>query len=117
MKSVRQRALRMFEEAVELAQAAGNDPAQLHRLIDYVYARPVGTVESELGGVGVCLLALAAAANLSADETEQREVDRVMSRPIDHFSRRNQEKNDAGFTCQEEEHVTRTEDQGGITRA
>lgn len=97
MRSPQQRALRLIEEAIELAQSVFADKDQLHRLVDYVYSRPVGQVEAELGGVGVCLLAMAECVRVNADETEEREVARIMAKPIEHFTKRNQEKNDAGF--------------------
>lgn len=95
--SVEQRGLRLAEEAIEAAQAAGCDPAQLHKLIDYIYARPAGTMARELGGVGITLLALADAAGLSADDAELAELDRVLAKPFEYFTARNQAKNDAGF--------------------
>lgn len=95
--SVEQRGLRLAEEAIEAAQAAGCDPATLHSLISYVYARPAGTMAREIGGVGVTVLALANAAGLSADQCESDEVARVLSKPLAHFTERNKVKNDAGF--------------------
>lgn len=99
--SIPQRAIRMLEEAVEAYQAAcsSEDSAELmaHRLIGYVFARPVGTLAQELGGIGVTVLALAEAANLDADVCEVAEFCRVMSKPLEHFAKRNQEKNAAGF--------------------
>lgn len=92
-----QRGLRLLEGAVEAFQAAGGDKAQGHKLIDYVFDRRPGELGQELGGVGVCVLALAAAAGLSADEEERREVERVTSRPAEEWAARNQAKNDAGF--------------------
>ncbi len=92
-----QRGLRLLEEAVEAFQAAGGDKAQGHKLIDYVFDRKPGELGQELGGVGVCVLALAAAAGLSADEEERREVARVLAKPVAEFAARNQAKNDAGF--------------------
>lgn len=97
--TVEQRGLRMLEEAIELYQAAGCDQAQAHALIDYVFSRPVGQVAQELGGLGVTLLALAATAGLSADQEEQREVERVLSKPLEHFKARNAAKNAAGFAA------------------
>jgi hypothetical protein len=98
-KSLPQRGVRLAEEAIELAQAAGTPAAMLHRLIDHVYSRPVGTVRQEMGGVGVTLLAFAAAAGEDADECEDTEFARVLAKPIEHFHRRNKEKNDAGFAA------------------
>ena len=68
-----------------------------HKLVTFVFARPAGTVGQELGGVAVTVLALAAAAGLSADEEEAREVHRVLSKPLREFSERNANKNAAGF--------------------
>jgi hypothetical protein len=93
------RALRFLEEAVELFQACGGDLDQAHKLLDFVFARPVGEIGQELGGVGVTLLALATAADYDADEEEEREVKRVTSKPLEQFRRRNEEKNAAGFAA------------------
>lgn len=95
--SIPQRGLRLVEEAIETAQACGCDPAMLHRLIDHVYAKPVGELAQELGGLGVTLLGLAHAAGISADEAERREVARVRSKPLSHFAARNAAKRAAGF--------------------
>lgn len=99
--SIAQRGLRMLEEAAELAQATGVNLEQAHQLLDYVWRRPVGQLEQELGGLGLTVLALAAAANLSAAQAEEDEVSRVLSKPLDHFRQRNQAKNDAGFLVSE----------------
>lgn len=96
-RSIPQRGLRLMEEAIETAQACGCDAAILHRLIDHVYARPVGELAQELGGLGVTLLALAEAAGLSADDAELREIERVKAKPLAHFAARNAAKTAAGF--------------------
>lgn len=95
--SIPQRALRLLEEAVELYQAAGCPEDKAHELVTFVFKRPVGVLAQEMGGVGVCLLVLGTAAGISADEREQLEVERIMSKPISHFTVRNQAKNEAGF--------------------
>jgi len=92
-----QRGLRLLEEAIEAFQACGGDEAIAHKLVTYVFGRPPGTVGQELGGVAVTVLALAAAAGLSADEEECREVHRVLSKPVGEFTQRNASKNAAGF--------------------
>jgi NTP pyrophosphatase (non-canonical NTP hydrolase) len=96
-RSIPQRGLRLVEEAIETAQACGCDPAMLHRLIDHVYAKPVGDLAKELGGLGVTLLALAEAAGVSADEAEKHEIERVRAKPLSHFAARNAAKAAAGF--------------------
>lgn len=95
--SVRQRGVRMLEEAIEAYQAAGCDGAMAHDLVAYVFGRPVGELGQELGGVAVGLLGLANAAGLSAEAEEVREVTRVLSKPLEYFAARNAEKNAAGF--------------------
>jgi hypothetical protein len=95
--SVPQRGLRMLEEAIEAYQATNGDPAVAHKLIDYIFAKEPGELFQELGGLGVTTLALAAAAGMSADNAEQTEVERVLSKPLKHFWARNKVKNDAGF--------------------
>lgn len=94
---LQQRALRFFEEAVELAQAVNMPEGQAHALVSYIYARPPGTVAQEAGGVAVGLLALCEVARLSADVCEADELMRVLTLPPDHFRKRNAAKNAAGF--------------------
>jgi RNA:NAD 2'-phosphotransferase (TPT1/KptA family) len=43
------------------------------------------------------MLALANAAGISANKAEADEVARVLAKPLEHFTKRNQVKNDAGF--------------------
>jgi hypothetical protein len=95
--SLQQRALRMLEEAVELYQACGAPADMAHRLFDYVFSRPVGDVAQEVGGLSVTVLALSAAAGISAEAEEVREVERVLSKGAAHFAARNQVKCDAGL--------------------
>jgi len=92
-----QRGLRLLEEAIEAFQACGGDETIAHKLVAYVFARPPGEIGQELGGVAVTVLALAAAAGLSADEEECREIHRVLSKPLREFTERNANKNAAGF--------------------
>jgi hypothetical protein len=97
--SVPQRGLRLAEEAIEAAQAAGCEREMLLRLVNHIYDRPVGELGQELGGVGVCALALAAAAGLSAETCEHAEVTRVFGKPLAHFAARNAAKNALGFVA------------------
>ena len=95
--SLPQRGLRLLEEAIEAFQACGGGEEKAHELVSFVFGRPPGEIGQELGGVGVTLIALAAAAGVSADAEEQREVARVLAEPINEFTQRNKAKNDAGF--------------------
>lgn len=95
--SLPQRALRLLEESVELFQACGNSVEMARKLVDYVFDRPPGDVAQEIGGVSVTLLVLCAAAGMSADVEERREIVRVVSKSASHFSDRNAAKNTVGF--------------------
>jgi NTP pyrophosphatase (non-canonical NTP hydrolase) len=95
--SLPQRGLRLLEESIEAFQACGGDEGSAQRLVSFVFSRPPGQLGQELGGVGVTVLALAAAAGMSADTEEMREVVRVLSKPIGEFTQRNKAKNKAGF--------------------
>jgi NTP pyrophosphatase (non-canonical NTP hydrolase) len=95
--SLPQRCVRLLEECIEAYQAGGGDPAMAHKLIDFVFGRPVGELAQEIGGVGLVLLSLANAAGVSADAEEKREVKRVLAKPSSHWAARNANKNAAGF--------------------
>lgn len=71
------RAWRFLEEANELGQAAGVTREDAHRLVDYVYGRPVGEPLQEVGGVGITLMGLCSALNVSASEAFLFELGRV----------------------------------------
>lgn len=93
----RQRGLRMLEEAIELYQATDGDQAKAHQLVDFIFARPKGEIGQELGGLGVTLLAFAAAVGKDADAEEAAEVARILSKSPEYFAARNAAKNAAGF--------------------
>lgn len=95
--SVPQRGVRLLEEAIEAYQAAGGTEEMAQRLVSFVFSRPSGEISQEIGGVGVCLLALANAAGLSADYEEALEIARVLAKPASYFTARNEAKNAAGF--------------------
>lgn len=86
------RAARMIEEAAELAQACDLPKDHSQRVLDHVYSRPAGDPKQEAGGVGVTLMALCQTLGLSADECERVEVERCLSKPVEHFAVRNQVK-------------------------
>jgi NTP pyrophosphatase (non-canonical NTP hydrolase) len=95
--SIPQRAVRLLEEAIELAQAAGVPRPMAENLLGFIYCKPAGELHQEIGGVSLCILALATAAGLSAEAEEVREIERVMSKPLEWFAARNKAKNLAGF--------------------
>lgn len=68
---------RFLEEALELVQACGCTAEDAHKLVDYVFGRPVGERSQEVGGVMVTLAALCGAQKLDMMECGQIELDRV----------------------------------------
>jgi hypothetical protein len=93
----RVRMLRFVEEAAELAQAQGLTQAEVETVVAYVFARPVGSVPQEVGGVMVTLQAFCAAEGISLVDFERIEIERINSKPIEHFQKRQQEKSEAGL--------------------
>jgi hypothetical protein len=79
----RERALRLLEEAVELAQAEGITLAQVARQVAHVYERPAGDPEQEAGGVAVCLLGWCAATGAGFAYIAELEMARIEAKPID----------------------------------
>lgn len=59
-----ERAPRFLEESLELGQAAGLTKEDALKLVDYVYDRPAGKVEKEIGGVLITLAILAGCAEV-----------------------------------------------------
>lgn len=93
----RERALRVLEEAVELAQAEGVTYEQAERQVRVTMSRPVGSAAQEVGGVGVTLLAYCCAAGLGAQIRIEQEVLRILAIAPEKFAARNQEKIDQGL--------------------
>lgn len=81
----RERAMRLLEEAIELAQAEGIGEAEANRVVSYVYRKEIGKPDQEAAGVGVCLLAWAHAAERDLWPLIDREIDRIHSKAADHF--------------------------------
>lgn len=76
-----ERADRFIEEALELAQTMpGFGVERAHVLVDYVFGRPVGEAEQEVGGVTVTLAALCNAAGIDTNECAERELARVWTK-------------------------------------
>jgi hypothetical protein len=75
-----ERTHRFLEESLELAQASGCSREDAHRLVDYVFSRPIGRLELEVGGVMVTLAGLCAAAGIDMNAAANSELDRNWSR-------------------------------------
>lgn len=70
----RERALRFLEEAVELVQVGGLSRSEVEFVIDYVYGRPVGIIEQEVGGTMTTLAAFCNAYNLNLSDCANKEL-------------------------------------------
>jgi hypothetical protein len=99
---LKERALRVLEEAIELAQAEGVEPAIVNRLTDHVYSKPPGAPNQEVGGVAVTLLCYCERKRLSLEAEEVREFRRVLALPREHFAARHAAKDAAGIAKMEE---------------
>ena len=95
-ENIPERALRTAEEVLELAQACNVDAATLHRLVDYVFSRPVGKPAQEIAGSMVCLYATASALGADADAEFETELARIQQpEVIERCRRRQHEKREA----------------------
>lgn len=74
---VSERTSRFLEEALELAQASGCTAEDAHRLVDYVFGRPVGDKNQEAGAVMLTLAALCIAHGLNMHVAGRAELARV----------------------------------------
>lgn len=75
-----ERNLRFLEEALELVQACGGSARQAHGIVDYVFSRPAGARQQELGGVLVTLAALAAIHRLDMNLCVKAELAEISER-------------------------------------
>lgn len=75
-KDIDERNFRFLEEALELVQSLGCTRHNAMALVDYVYNRPVGEPEQEVGGVAVTLAALGNAVGIHIQEEADKEEKR-----------------------------------------
>jgi NTP pyrophosphatase (non-canonical NTP hydrolase) len=75
-----ERSHRFLEEALELYQAAGRSKQEALQLVDYVYARDVGMMPQEVGGVMTTLAAFCYAHDLDMQRCGDAELDRVWTK-------------------------------------
>lgn len=68
---------RFFEEATELVQSLGMSKEECLQLIDYVYGRPIGEPEQEVGGVMVTLAGLCTASRIKMYRAAWKEHARI----------------------------------------
>lgn len=71
---------RFLEEALELCQSSGCSAEEAHQLVDYVFGRPKGAIEQEVGGTLLTLAALCEVNNLSMEGCGDAEMYRVWTK-------------------------------------
>jgi hypothetical protein len=71
---------RFLEEALELVQSTGCTQSEAHQLVDYVYGRPQGEINQEVGGVMVTLAALCLANGIDMHEAAETELARIWTK-------------------------------------
>lgn len=69
-----ERTHRFLEEALELAQANACSRDDALALVEYVYSRPTGKPDLEVGGVMVTLASLCSATHIDMDDAGDREL-------------------------------------------
>lgn len=77
--NIRERAMRIVEEAMEVAQAAGVDFRTVELIGLRVFLRPSGDLEPEMGGLLVTTLAMCEVMGVDADEVERDEIERILT--------------------------------------
>lgn len=82
-----ERTFRFLEEALELAQANGCSRDDAQTLVEYVYGRPHGRPDEEVGGVMVTLASLCSAVGIDMNDAGDRELKRNWAR-IDDIRRK-----------------------------
>ena len=91
-----ERAARLAEEAIEVAQAEGVPEAIVSKILARVYSRPIGELSREIGGVGITLEALAENAGHDLEADTEREWRRVLSKSKDWWTKKHAAKVAAG---------------------
>jgi len=95
-ENVDERAARVAEEAIEIAQVEGVPLETITRIADRVYSRPAGERWQEIGGTMLGLLSYAAIVGLTLSDCARREFDRVLAKPRDWWAKKHAEKVAAG---------------------
>lgn len=90
-QSTRERNHRFLEEALELVQSTGMRKEDAIRVVDYVYGRPAGQTQQEVGGVMITLLALCEQQGVSCTVALTEEFDRINRPETQHVIRQKQQ--------------------------
>ncbi len=91
-----ERAARVAEEGIEIAQAEGLPGEVVGRILERVYSREPGELGQEIGGLALCLEACAENAGLDLESEARREWERISSLPKEWWEKKHAEKVSAG---------------------
>lgn len=78
----KERAMRLFEEAAELAQAEGIGIEHARKQLEHVYRRAPGEPAQEAGGVAICLLGWCWSRGRRFVQIAEAELDRIYAKPL-----------------------------------
>lgn len=92
------RALRLLEEAIELAQSEGIPRHLVDHSTEVVYSRPPGEANQEIGGVLLTAAVYCTCNYINIEDALFTELQRVLNKPIESFAARNAEKIALGLT-------------------
>lgn len=96
--TTRERALRFFEEATELAVACGVGDTALNRTIRHVCSQPPGEEEKEIGDVCFTLDVLSEIMGLNTSAARTMAYDKAAAKDETYWRERHQNKIDLGLT-------------------
>lgn len=99
----RERAMRLLEEAIELAQSEGITEDMVRDQAEHVFARPTGASEHEAAAVAICLLGWCAATKNHLLSMIFSEILRIENKPLDQIRGSLARKADAGLVTAVEE--------------
>jgi len=92
-RNVDERAARLVEEAIEIAQAAGVKLETVEKIARRTYSRPVSKdIGQEIGGCGITLLGFCESTNYNFESELAREWYRVSQLPPEYWERKHAEK-------------------------
>lgn len=92
------RALRLAEEAVELAQSAGVPRWQLDRLVGVVYDKPIGEMKDEARGVVLTTALFCRMNDWEPDDLLLEAVRKALEKDPKYWGQRNDAKDKLGLT-------------------
>lgn len=94
--SPRERALRLVEETIEVAQTEGLGPNDIRKIVERVYEREPGDLGEEIGSVAMTLAALAQNAGYDVETELLMQFERCLCRSQAEWDKRHSEKVDRG---------------------